>query len=267
MTLPGTDPNPVALAVFLDIDGTLLEFAETPDAVLVPDGLPDLLMRMQDHLDGALALVSGRTIDWIDETFAPARLACAGEHGAAWRLSAEGTVERNEPPTWLSRLNGEATQTIEAWPGIVVERKPSSLAIHYRRSPDLAGRVEAAVAEIVADLGPTVELLRGNHVLELRMQGASKGSAVERFMAVPPFEGRVPVMIGDDVTDEDGFRAARALGGLAIGVGPRESALANRHLRDPVAVRAWLAAMTRGSDVQTGTSDVREAATPTMEVR
>lgn len=243
MTLSSTESPAVALAVFLDIDGTLLDFAETPDAVVVPAHLPGLLMRMQQRFDGAVALVSGRTIDWIDTTFAPARLACAGEHGAAWRLSPADTVERAEPPAWLARLDGAATRTIEAWPGIVLERKPSSLAIHYRRSPELAGRVEAAVAEIAADLGPGVELLRGNHVLELRMRGATKGAAVERFMAVPPFAGRVPVMVGDDVTDEDGFRAARALGGFAIGVGPRESALANGHLRDPLAVHAWLAAL------------------------
>lgn len=244
MTHFTTDRPAVALAVFLDIDGTLLEFAETPDAVVVPAGLPGLLMRMRDRLDGALALVSGRTIDWIDAAFAPARLACAGEHGAAWRLSPQDDVQRHESPAWLARLDASATRVIEAWPGIVVERKPSSLAIHYRRSPELAGRVEAAVSEIAADLGPTVELLRGNHVLELRMAGAGKGAAVERFMAVPPFAGRVPVMIGDDVTDEDGFRAARALGGLAIAVGPRESALANGHLRDPLAVHHWLMAMT-----------------------
>jgi trehalose 6-phosphate phosphatase len=224
-------------ALFLDLDGTLLDLASTPTAVVVPDGLVDALHRLVGRLHGALAVVTGRPLEDVDRLLAPLRLPVAGNHGASGRgpdgtklaLATVGPL----PPAWIA----EAERVCAPWTGVIVEPKPYSLALHYRLAPahehDVLGLLTAFAAERPDDY----EILKAHCAFEIRPRGATKGLAVERLMELPPFRGRIPVFIGDDVTDESGREAARRLGGIGLDVGPTFAGSAAR-------VRAWLAAAT-----------------------
>lgn len=230
-------------ALFLDIDGTLIEHADHPEGVTIPKGLPLLLRRLRDDLGGGAALVSGRTIEWMDRRFAPTRLAAAGQHGAEIRLTPDDDARPLAIPAWRQQLESELDEALKAWPGIYLEHKPLSLAVHYRVVPQFTEAVTEKVHAIARALGPDVELLNGRCVIEIRQSGLTKGTAVEALMRQPAFAGRVPVFIGDDVTDEDGFRVARAAGGLAVAVGPRPTEQADFRLDTPAQVREWLASL------------------------
>ncbi len=235
MTLPPPpllpDQAPVArAALFLDFDGTLVEIAPRPDAVLVPPGLPGLLLRLRAALGGALAVVSGRPLAELDR-FLPVPLAMAGDHGAAVRLqphlSAEVPVLPVAPPGW--RL--QAAALAQAHPGILLEDKTHGFALHFRQAPAAGPLAEALLAGLAAD--SPFQVLAARMAWEVRPRGPSKGRAVQRLMLDPAFAGRVPVFIGDDVTDEEGMDAARGLGGFGW------------QLQDafgtPAALRGWLA--------------------------
>ncbi len=227
-------------ALFLDIDGTLLTHAETPDAVYVDDALRELLARLQAQADGALALISGRSIDDVDALFAPLVLPVAGQHGVEWR-DAAGTLHRLPFPEAHLRQVAQRFAAFKArHPGIVFEDKGHNLALHYRLAPQLEREVRALVEHAVADLGGDFELQAGKMVVELKPGGHDKGTAIEAFMATAPFAGRTPVFLGDDLTDEFGFETVRRLGGHAVKVGDGES-VADWRLPDVGAVRAWLA--------------------------
>lgn len=205
-------------ALFLDIDGTLLDIAKSPDAVVVPDILVPLLGRTSRWLDGALALVSGRPLAQIDALMAPLRLPCAGEHGAILRLP-DGTIETtNEqdaiPESWRTALQ-EATAK---WKGVIVESKPFGTAVHFRLAPERKREVHDLVAHIVSENARDFEVLEARKAFEIRNRKFSKARPVTRLMSLAPFAGRVPVFIGDDVTDHDGFRAALSMGGIALDV-------------------------------------------------
>jgi len=223
-------------AFFLDVDGTLIDIAAHPDAVVVPEGLPDTLSALAGSADGALALVSGRTVERLDLLFAPARFAAAGSHGAQIRLFPGAAVDA--APDLDRVLAARLIALAGTFEGAFTEDKGPSLAIHYRAHPAIAPVLRRAIAEV---LGPWPELavLPGHHVFEIKRAGRDKGTAVAAFMARAPFAGRVPVFIGDDVTDEAAFRAVSAAGGVAIAVGTaREGAEAV--LPDPPAVRRFL---------------------------
>jgi trehalose 6-phosphate phosphatase len=205
-------------ALFLDVDGTIIDLAATPDAVTVPPSLVPILSAARKSLDGALAIVSGRTITAIDRIVSPLALPCAGEHGAALRLP-DGSFEAAPatcalPPAWRER----AEKTVAAWPGVWVENKSCGLALHYRQAPERKGEVLTLAQELAGDGYSGFEVLPAHMVLEIRHRDLNKGAAVHRFMMLPPFCGRLPVFVGDDVTDEDGFAAARAMGGLGLHV-------------------------------------------------
>jgi trehalose 6-phosphate phosphatase len=205
-------------ALFLDIDGTLIDIAPTPDAVEVPETLAPALAAASAQLGGALAIVSGRSLIEIDRLMAPLRLPCVGEHGAVIRYP-DGAVDRADasravPAAWRARLR-EATGD---WDGVLVEEKVFSVAVHYRLAPPREQEVRALVDAVVAESAADFEVLPASMAFEIRRRGLTKALAVETFMAQPPFAGRVPVFVGDDVTDEDGFRAARAMGGLGLHV-------------------------------------------------
>jgi trehalose 6-phosphate phosphatase len=218
-------------ALFLDIDGTLLDIAPRPDAVVVPEDLPATLRAASDRLDGALALVSGRALEAIDWLMTPLILPAAAEHGAILRLAdgrLETRVSHTVPQSWREHLKAETKD----WSGILVGEKHASVVVHYRLAPQR----EAAVRELVTRIAsedPAFEVLPARMAFEIRPRGADKGSAVRRFLQTPPFQARVPIFIGDDITDEDGFAAARAAGGLALHVG-RDFA------GEPANVRRWL---------------------------
>jgi len=215
--LPAVDDR---MALFLDFDGTLVPFAGHPDDIRLPTVLPDLLRDLSDALGGACALISGRSIDDIDRRLGYSRLAVAGEHGGQIRFP-DGSVISRASVSFSAALK-KARRAFRGHPGIVIEPKSAGFAVHYRQAPDLQGDVGAFMKNVI-ERRPDLEIIGGKFVFELRSRGVSKAAAIEEFMTRQPFEGRKPVFFGDDVTDEDGFRAVNALGGISIKVGDGRS--------------------------------------------
>lgn len=227
-------------AFFLDIDGTLLEHADRPDAVKVDVAMRRLLADLNEGAAGALALISGRSVADIDGLFAPLVLPAAGQHGAE-RRDASGGMHRHAFDAAPVRRAAERLRAYAAaHPGLVFEDKGQNLALHFRLAPQLEGDASALMEEAVSGLGDAFELQRGKMVLEIRPGGRDKGSAIAEFMAEPPFRGRTPVFIGDDLTDEFGFGVVNDLGGISVKVGEGPSR-ARWRIADAAAVRAWLA--------------------------
>ncbi|MCC7273373.1 MAG: trehalose-phosphatase [Alphaproteobacteria bacterium] len=232
-------------ALFLDVDGTLLDIAERPQAVVVPAPLRRDLARVAARLDGALALVSGRPIAELDRLFAPLRLPTAGTHGAEIRFSEAGPVVAAQIDAAFRALGPAVARIAEAWPEVEIEDKGTAIAVHFRRSPDAEEPISRALATLVEGSTGGLELLEGKMVRELRDRRHTKGAAVGSFLAVRPFTGRRPVFIGDDVTDMDGFRAVEALGGLAFPVGFHPRLGRRPAFAAPEQVREWLARVAR----------------------
>jgi len=225
---------------FLDLDGTLLDLAATPAAVRVDDELSELLTNLRRAAGGALALISGRSLRDLDRLFAPERLLAAGQHGVE-RRDAGGNVHRHAARRELLRtVSARLSAYAAANPGLLFEDKGQSLALHFRRAPELAGAARDAVAAALRMLGGVYEMQIGKLVFEIKPTGYDKGSTIEDYMQEAPFGGRVPVFVGDDLTDEYGFCTVNALGGHSIKVGSGESQ-ARARLADAAAVRAWLA--------------------------
>jgi trehalose 6-phosphate phosphatase len=224
-------------ALFLDVDGTLLEFESDPRAVRPGAPLLDLLRRLADRLGGGLALVSGRPLAVLDQMFEPLRLPAAGLHGLE-RRSAAGHVERHSAEV-PAEARAAFRELLRGRCGLLLEDKGTSVALHYRNAPALEPIVRAAAEEVATTLGPAWQLLAGAYVYELKPAGITKGTAVEAFLREPPFNGRRPVYVGDDLTDLDGMAAAERLGGEGIAVGTRIAA--RWRLADPAATRHWLA--------------------------
>jgi trehalose 6-phosphate phosphatase len=211
--------RPVAL--FLDVDGTLLDIADRPDRVAVPAGLVDALAGAERKLDGALALISGRELDELDRLFRPLRLRAAAVHGAELRLDSNGAPipspgTRELPVSLWTKL----TDALSGFPGTFAENKRYSFTVHYRQAPGGEASVREAVRRLVKDEPEVaVEVMNARRAIELKAPGYDKGRAIETFLSVPPFLGRTPIYIGDDKTDEAGFAAVSAHGGLAYSVG------------------------------------------------
>lgn len=232
-----TPPLPdEACALFFDFDGTLIDIAARPDAVVVPAGLAATLASATHALDGAVAILSGRAIEAIDALLQPPLRCVAGVHGAE-RRDAAGTLSRIALPDFAP-LATVADALAERHPALVVERKPGALALHYRSAPELASTCIDAMGAVVARC-PGIELLLGKMVVEAKPRGVDKGAALRAFLAEPAFAGRRPWHFGDDRTDEYAFEAVNGLGGIAVKVGEGPSAAPFR-LSDPAAVRDWL---------------------------
>jgi trehalose 6-phosphate phosphatase len=247
-------PSPRALpqvgadcALFLDVDGCLLEFADTPDAVVVPPSLVALLDGLQRKLDGALALVSGRTIDELDRLFAPLRLATAGQHGFEWRFAEAPRRGAPQPPiAVVDAVRHRCGQVLHDLGGVRLEDKGYSFALHYRAVPDAGPALGARVRDIAAASDGSYVVQPGTLVYELKPATCSKGAALRAFCREAPFRGRVPVMLGDDLTDESAFMVANERGGISVRVGPATHASHARYaLTDPFAARAWLGDLLR----------------------
>lgn len=227
-------------ALFLDVDGTLLELAEHPDAVIVPEGLPHLLARLRDSLGGALALVSGRSIASLDRLLGEARLDAAGCHGAEWRRGLESGVLAGADEV-VARVAERLARFAEGFPLAMVEVKAHSVAFHYR-PPTLDAELARKLAgAALGGLESRFRLLDGKRVVEILPGGAGKGEAIAQFLEHPPYAGRVPVFVGDDVTDEEGFREVNARGGISVRVGGKgdtEAAFRTATVRE---VLDWLA--------------------------
>lgn len=234
-------PPPDALldgaSLFLDFDGTLVEFAERPDAVTVDKGLRDLLARLDRRLGGRLAIVSGRSLADLAALVGIEGIALAGSHGLEYRLPGTG-ARAPAPPDGLDEVI-EQVVAFARRRDLLVEPKPAGVALHFRTRPELAGEAHAFADELARAHGLSVR--SGSMVVELRAPGPDKGSIVRRFMAEPVFAAGRPVAVGDDLTDEDAFEAALALGGSAVLVGPRRSSAAQFRLPGVEATRDWLA--------------------------
>ena len=225
-------------ALFLDFDGTMVDIAPQPQAVHVPEPLLRVLQDLRAYLGTAVAVISGRPIVQIDDFLAPLKLPTAGVHGTE-RRGADGVVTLLDTHP-LDRVEEVARALAAQHPGLLVEMKRGSLALHYRLAPALEAVVLRAMQEAV-DVSPGVALLRGKMVAEAKPGGASKGRAIEDFLAEPPFTGRRPIFIGDDVTDEAGFLTVQRLGGVGIKVG-HGATVAMSRLDDPLALRRELEA-------------------------
>jgi len=230
-------------ALFLDVDGTLLDIAETPEGVYVPDDLKTQLLELSLRANGALALVSGRSIDDLDRLFAPLRLCASGVHGCE-RRDATGRIVRPIVDTdALPVVRRELQQFVDQHPGLLLEDKGFAIAVHFRRVPYMSGDVLSVMRRLCQWLGPRFTLQSGKCVLEIRPTGFSKGTSIAAFMSEAPFAGRRPVFLGDDVTDEDGFAVVNDLGGVSIKVGESPTTLARGRLRGVREVRHWLQTM------------------------
>jgi len=240
------------LALFLDVDGTLVDFADRPEAVRVAPSLPPLLRTLRERLGGALAAISGRPLRDVDALLGLGGPA-AGLHGGEIRY-ADGRVAA--PPRGderrMAALYAQAAAFAARWPGVVVETKPDALALHYRTAPAAAAAVREAADALLREAGPGYALQPGNHVVELKPAGVDKGGAVAALMREAPFAGRTPWVLGDDLTDEHAFARAAALGGAGVIVGPRRPTAARYALAGTDAARAWLAALAAPSPVARG---------------
>ena len=238
---PPAHPGGGAWALFLDFDGTLVDIAVTPDAVVVPPKLRAILSACADAFDGAVAIVSGRPIEVLDALLDPLRLPAAGVHGLEMRMP-DGTVEEAAHPTaGLAALRARFSSLAREDARLVVEDKGPSLALHFRRAPER----ERELRELVAGAATPHSghhVMHGKMVLEVRPAYADKGTAIGRLLDAPPFAGRRPVFAGDDITDEDGFATVNRRGGISIKVGAGETA-ATRRVPDVAALHAWLAAI------------------------
>lgn len=227
-------------ALYLDIDGTLLELAPKPDRVEVPIWMVPLLERLSRRLDGAFAFVSGRTIDAIDALFQPLQLPAVGVHGAQIRLQGE-TASMDED--LVAELQGALPllrRAIAPLRGVWLEDKRCAIALHYRDVPE-RGREVLKVAElVVSSLGPAFAPLVGKCVVEIRARQFTKGAGIRRLMERDPFRGRSPIFAGDDVTDEDAFAYVNQVGGISLRIGSSGPSAATHRLADPGQLHRWL---------------------------
>lgn len=231
-----------ARALFLDVDGTLLQIAIGPGAVAVPARTRLALRTALERECGALALVSGRTIADLDRLFAPLLLPTIGVHGLEWRDASGQRCAAEAPPRQLDAARRHIVRLVGANPGLELEDKRFSLAVHYRLAPHLEQRVRELLEEQAQALQPHYHVQAGKYCLELRPVLRSKRLAIEAFMRAPPFAGRLPVYVGDDDTDEQGFEAVNALGGLSLRVGNRPGSAARWQFANVNAVVHWLMA-------------------------
>ncbi|MCF7222398.1 trehalose-phosphatase [Marilutibacter chinensis] len=229
------------VALFLDVDGCLLEIRDDPALVRAEAPLIELLEAISEKLEGALALVSGRSIASIDRIFAPATFAAAGLHGLERRGAASRPVLTLAPEAnpMLRDVVAEARSMLARHPGALIEDKGATVALHWRVAPE-AENVARSIAGRALDKLPDYEIQHGKQVLEIRPAGDDKGTAIAAFLEAYPFRGRMPVFAGDDVTDEHGFEIVNRLSGVSVLVGDRTETSARYRLESPATVRAWL---------------------------
>lgn len=233
-------PTQAGIALFLDFDGTLVEIAPLPDAVKLDRRVAPALDALRQGLGGALALVSGRPIGFLDSVLEPYRFDTAGLHGAQIRLDGEIRSQADVPDA-MREATRDLVRFANSNVGIIVEDKRISIALHWRMASHLKDEALGLMRAVAVRMGPGVRLQEGKSVAEIVPAGASKGGAIAWLMQRPPYAGRVPVFIGDDITDEAGFEAINALGGLSIRIGAGETC-ATRRIASPTDLRAILLA-------------------------
>jgi trehalose 6-phosphate phosphatase len=234
------------IAILLDVDGTLLDIAATPQEVEVPKDLPPALGRVSQRLDGAVALVSGRTIAELDDFFAPLRLPAIGGHGAELRPTRGGAVLANRAVPLDPVFKQQLKDIAERHPGVLIEDKGYSIALHYRKAPKQGvGLIHDVKRAYAAWADKSFELLTGKAVLEIKFSNFNKGTAVRELMSYAPFVGRAPIFVGDDRTDEDAFAVVPEFNGHAMSVGRRIPGV-DDHFNSPADVRRWLERLADG---------------------
>ena len=242
MPAPPDKLEPSKLALFLDVDGTLLDIQDHPAGVRAEPDLIQLLTSLSAGTGGALSLISGRTVADVDRIFAPARFATAGAHGAELRLQPGDPVTSTQwslPPWVLEEMRAFAGTD----PGLLLEEKQGGASLHFRRAPGLEAHCTELVQRLLPEIEKDFRLIAGKMVFEFAPREHHKGAAITEMMQREPFAGRRAVFIGDDVTDEDGFRAVNAMGGVTIHVGGDRDSEARYSLPDVAAVRRWLGSL------------------------
>ncbi len=232
-------PDAETSALFLDVDGTLLDFREHPGDVIADHSLIDMLGHSSKAMSGALCLISGRSLEDVDRVFTPAIFPTAGAHGAEIRLPDGRRADPPEVPfpEWAFE---KLVAFVDEHPGLVLEKKHGGASLHYRRAPQLADACRQRMHEMLSEVGDRFRLIAGKLVFEITPNTHDKGKAIATFMTYEPFEGRRPVFIGDDITDEDGFRIVNEHGGVSVLVGERRETEARFYLPNVAAVRTWL---------------------------
>jgi trehalose 6-phosphate phosphatase len=233
------EPGAMPWALFLDVDGTLVEIAAEPDAVHVDDRLITLLTTLCRILDGAVALVSGRTIATLDHLFSPLQLPAAGNHGLERRTSG-GRFDRPPAIAEMQTIRDAFSGFVAQNPGTILEDKGLSMAIHFRNRPDLEAAATELARNLVAGSEEHLFLQMGKKLVEIRPGQGDKGTAIAKFLDEAPFSGRLPVFIGDDITDEKGFELVNFRGGYSIRVGNDVTTAARYHVADVTGVIHWL---------------------------
>jgi trehalose 6-phosphate phosphatase len=227
-------------ALFLDVDGTILELAETPRDVRVPADLKELLNSLCLQLEGALALVSGRSIADLDQLFAPFQFCAAGVHGCERRDATSHLIRPKLDSHPLDRARDTLARLVRGHPGLLLEDKQLGLAVHFRRAPQLRQFVATILKAVLETLGPAFCIQQGKCVYEIRPATWSKAIALSSFMSEAPFHGRTPVFVGDDLTDEDAFAFVNEQHGLSIRVGAGSPSAARYTFANTADVLAWL---------------------------
>ncbi len=226
-------------AWFFDIDGTLVELADSPDVIVVKSDVPRMLGELHELTGGAVGLITGRAIADVDRMLPMPGIAIAGQHGLELRL-ADGTLLTH--PLASENLTGVRSQLLDAvgrHEGLMAEYKGLSIALHYRNAPKLAGYAHKMMRSLRAEYVPDFVIQKGKRVVELKPAGKDKGVAIGELMLEPPFSGRTPVFVGDDATDEFGFKVVNELGGHSIKIGGGRTN-ATWRLRDVDALIQWL---------------------------
>lgn len=227
-------------ALFLDLDGTLVEFAAHPEQVVASHELRELLTKLSRAMNGAIALVTGRSIASADAVLDGVLVHVAGVHGFERRTGAQIIRTRGDTSAISQALAEARSMVAKGSLAADIEDKGAALALHYRGSPDAAQAVRRAAAELAQR--HALSILEGSMVVELTLGQRTKGDAIADFMADAPFAGRTPVAVGDDITDEDAFAAVERARGVSVLVGPMRNSVARFHLKDTRAVTSWLAA-------------------------
>lgn len=240
-------PAYVGWAYFLDVDGTLVNIADTPDAVCVDTALLDLIARLHRASGGAMALISGRAIADLEKLLGTLHLPPAGQHGLERRDAAGRLWIHAAPPAAKSAIKEVLAPILARHPGLLLEDKGLTLALHYRLAPHLASYALRLMARLADDANAGLEVQRGKRVAEIKPSGIDKGTAVAEYLSESPFKGRRPVFIGDDLNDEHGFAEVNKLNGISIKVG-KGGSCARYRLPDVAAVRRWLGDALKGNE-------------------
>lgn len=226
-------------ALFLDFDGTLVDIVERPDAVAVEPELPRILTRLKERLGGALAIISGRPVAFLDGRFAPHRFDMAGLHGLEHRIAGRLSMCDPEEHPALRETVARLSGIVADKDGVLIEDKGCSVAIHWRLAPHEKDFALATARAAVEALGDNYRIQYGKAVAEILPSAAGKGKVIERFLEEPPYRGRHPIFVGDDLTDENGFKTVNAHGGLSVRIGPGET-VAKVRLGTPADLRHCL---------------------------